>query len=86
MSKKSKLPGAEIRHGGRTVKLTVFMNTDEPTQVVFERVQKVVKSAPGAPMCLILVSQLKDEKTTPFWEEAFQKLEQEAERRGPTRN
>jgi hypothetical protein len=77
------LPGVEIKYGGKTVKLTVLINTDEPPMAVLERVRKAVKGAPNAPMCLILVDEIAPgEEVSSTWEKAMALVEAQHERMG----
>ena len=75
-----RLNGAEIRYGGRTIELRVYVNTDEAVPAVFERVQKAVKSAPNEPMVIITVGMLSTEEATGLWEATIKAMHEQSER------
>lgn len=79
-----KLEGAEIRYGGRTLELRVYVNTDEAPEVVYERVRHAVKSAPNCPMTVITCGEVPVDQAEGLWEATIRALEQQAEREGRT--
>jgi negative regulator of replication initiation len=69
-----------IRFGGRTLEFKVYVNTDESMQAVFERVQKAVKSVPGAPMTIITAGVVPVEQAKGLWEATIAAMEAEVDR------
>jgi hypothetical protein len=81
-AKDPRLQGAEIRYGGRTLELRVYVNTDEPYERVFERVQRAVKSAPNSPMVMMTVAELDDAEADALWQATIRAMREQSERDG----
>ncbi len=56
----------DVRFGGRTIEVRVFVNTDEPAEVVGARVQAAAKG-PGLRMAAALVGELDAEQAAEVW-------------------
>ncbi len=57
----------DVRFDGRTIEVRVFVNTDEPAEVVGARVQAAAKG-PQLRMAAALVSELNAEQSAKVWE------------------
>ena len=62
-----RLDGAALLYGGRTLEFRVFLNTDEPVDVVLERI-RAVASGPKKVMTTIMVNELHAEMSKALWE------------------
>jgi hypothetical protein len=69
----------EIRFGGRTLEVRVFVNTDEEDWVVAERVRQAARG-PKQAMAVITVADVPVERATPLWEAAMKASRESVER------
>jgi hypothetical protein len=66
-----RMSGADVRYGGRTVQVTVYVNTDEDENDVLIRVQEAAKG-PSRRMVLAALAMLDEEQARRFWEHAVE--------------
>jgi hypothetical protein len=71
----------EVRYGGRTLQLTVVINTDETIEEVTMRI-KSAASGPRQRMCVVGGGIVDDQMAKEFWEGVIPTLKQEAKRGG----
>jgi hypothetical protein len=74
-----RLVGMEVRHGGRTLEVRVFVNTDEDDWVVAERVRQAARG-PKQAMAVITVADVPVERAVPLWEAAMKASRESVER------
>jgi hypothetical protein len=65
-----RLQGMEIRFGGRTLEVKVFVNTDEEDWVVAMRVREAARG-PKQCMAVLTVADVPVENAKPLWEAAM---------------
>lgn len=56
----------DVRHGGRTLQITVSVNTDEDEMTVLERVRAAARG-PKVAMCVCSVGVMKPEDSAELW-------------------
>jgi len=59
--------GADVRYGGRTIEIKVFVNTDEDEHAVVKRVQDAAKG-PKKCMTVVMAGFLSEEDAKRVWD------------------
>lgn len=58
----------EIRYGGRTLKVTVLVNTDEDEQAVVERIDGAARGSKDC-MSVVMLDVVDPEQAKPVWDQ-----------------
>jgi hypothetical protein len=66
-----RMSGADVRYGGRTIQVTVYVNTDEDERDVALRIQEAAKG-PGQRMVLVAVGLVDEGRARSLWEAAVE--------------
>jgi hypothetical protein len=74
-----RLVGMEVRFGGRTLEVRVFVNTDEEDWVVAQRVREAARG-PKQAMAVITVADVPVERAVPLWDAAMKASRESVER------